>query len=188
MDRWRVPVTEFRPKSTSGAPLLVIAESGRARSAGPVHAAVASGRHVFVADLFSFGEQVIAKGEYHYLFMECVAAAGDRPLGICTAQLLASVKWIRTEAGAKSVDVAAPGLQTGLVALCGAALRPGSLGTLSVPINVPDTLRRLMDWQVDYVQNPVVFCFGLLKQFDVRDLIVLSDPVRIEMAGRGPMR
>ncbi|OGV83608.1 MAG: hypothetical protein A3K18_07360 [Lentisphaerae bacterium RIFOXYA12_64_32] len=188
MDRWRVPVTEFRPAGTSGAPLLVIPESGRARSGGQVHAAVASGRHVFVADLFAFGEQVIAKGEYHYLFMECVAAAGDRPLGICTAQLLAAGEWIRTETGAAGVDVAAPGLQAGLVALCGAALRPGGFGTLSLPVNVPDTLRRLMDWQVDYVQNSIVFCFGLLEQFDVQDLIVLSDPVRIEMAGRGPMR
>ena len=55
-------------------------------------------------------------------------------------------------------------------------------------VDVPDTFRRLIDWQVDYADHPVVFCFGLMKEFDVEDLVTLSDPVEIEIDGRGPMR
>lgn len=45
-----------------------------------------------------------------------------------------------------------------------------------------------MDWQVDYVQHPVVFCFGLLEQFDIHDLLVLSSHVEIRSSNRGPLR
>ena len=185
LDRWRVPVTEFRPRRP-GAPVLVLPDSGRVGATQAVLGALAHGRHVFVADLLAFGEQIIAGGAYHYLFMECVAAAGDRPLGICTAQLLGVAAWIRARAGKDSLDVTAQGLSTSLTALCAAALHPGGLATLN--INVPDTLRRLIDWQIDYVQNPVAFCFGLLEQFDIQDLVTLSSPVRIEIESRGPMR
>ena len=53
---------------------------------------------------------------------------------------------------------------------------------------LPDTLRRLIEWQVGYIQEPVMFCFGLLEQFDIEDLMVMSQPAGIEINGRGPMR
>ena len=139
-----------------------------------------------MADLLAFGEQVIAEGAYHHLFMECIAAAGDRPLGICTAQLLALRRWIESTSGGSSLNITAHGLSTGLIALCAAALRPRGVDALSA--NLPDTLRRLIDWSIDYTEEPVPFCFGLLEQFDIEDLIVLSDPVEILIDGRGPMR
>ena len=186
MDRWRVPVTEFRPAKRAGAPLLVLTDIGRTKTADMVRNALSQGRHVFAADLFGSGEQVIAGGAYHYLFMECVAAAGDRPLGICTAQLLALLEWISEKAGAKKVDLIARWLASSLTALCAAALRPKGLGVMD--LELPDTLRRMIDWRVDYTQCPVPFCFGLLEQFDIQDLLVLSEPVQVESPCRGPMR
>jgi hypothetical protein len=183
--RWRIPVTEFR-KGRSGETVLVLSDSGRRSLSQAVRNALGNGKRVFAADLFAFGEQIIAGGERHYCFMECVSSAGDRPLGICSAQLLALTKWIRSSAGVRKVDVVAQGLSTSLIALCAAALRPSGFGTLN--INVPDSLRRLMDWAVDAAQDPVVFCFGLLEQFDIQDLVVLSHPVDIAIDGRGPMR
>ncbi len=185
MGRWNVPVTEFRA-GRSRSLLLILSDGGRANTTAAVQNALNAGNRVFVADLFAFGEQIIAGGAYHYLFMECVASAGDRPLGICTAQLLALLNWIGSYAGTGGVDIVAQGLSTSLITLCAAALRPKGLGTLRV--HAPDTLRRLIEWPVEYGQNPVIFCFGLLKQFDIEDLIVLSDPVEIVMDGRGPMR
>ncbi|MBN1669435.1 MAG: acetylxylan esterase [Kiritimatiellae bacterium] len=185
MDRWRVPVTEFRP-ARAGIPTLVISGAGRAKAGAAVKAALRQRRRVFAADLFAFGEQVIAGGERHYLFMECVAAAGDRPLGLCVAQLLALLGWVRSRAGAARVDIVAEGLSAGLAALCAAALRPKGIGRIQA--DVPDTLRRLIDRQVSYVAEPVAFCFGLFEQFDIRDLVALSDPVELEIAGRGPLR
>jgi dienelactone hydrolase len=185
MKRWRVPVTEFQ-KGRSGAPVLVIGDGGRARLSTTVRRLLNQGKRVFVADLLGFGEQVIADGEYHHLFMECIAAGGDRPLGICTAQLLSLLKWVRSHGKAKKVDVVAQGMSTGMIALCAAALEPQGLGAIGV--SLPDSLRRLMDWGVEYGENPVMFCFGLLREFDIEDLVTLSNPVVIAMDGRGPMR
>ena len=185
MDRWNVPVTEFDPPGSS-ATLLVLPEKGRAGAKRTVKNALEAGKRVFAADLLAFGEQVIADGEYHYLFMECIAAAGDRPLGICTAQLLALRRWTESRSGVGSLDINTQGLSTGLIALCAAALRPRGIDALSA--NLPDTLRRLIDWNVDYTQEPVAFCFGLLEQFDIEDLILLAHPVDVLIYGRGPMR
>lgn len=189
MDRWKAPVTEFCPSAKSGRPpLLVFGDKARDQYAAPAQNALNEGRRVFAVDLFSFGEQVAAKGEYRYMFMECVAAAGDRPLGICAAQILALTKWARSCAGAKSLDILAHGMAPSLAALCAAALRPDGIGSMKLDVFLPDTLRRLIQLQVDYVQNPLLFCFGLLEQFDISDLLLLSNPVRIEMDCRGPMR
>lgn len=185
MGRWNVPVTEFDPPDSNDV-LLILPDNGRAGAARSVDNALQAGKRVFVADLLAFGEQVIADGAYHYLFMECIAAAGDRPLGICTAQLLALRRWIESTSGGSSLKFTAHGLSTGLIALCASALRPRGVDALSV--NLPDTLRRVVDWSIDYTDEPVPFCFGLLEQFDIEDLIVLSDPVDILIDGRGPMR
>ena len=185
MGRWNVPVTEFDPPDSNDV-RLILPDNGRAGAARSVDNALQAGKRVFVADLLAFGEQVIADGAYHYLFMECIAAAGDRPLGICTAQLLALRRWIESTSGGSSLNITAHGLSTSLIALCASALRPRGVDALSV--NLPDTLRRLVDWSIDYTDEPVPFCFGLLEQFDIEDLIVLSDPVDILIDGRGPMR
>ncbi len=185
MERWRVPVAEFQ-KGRSGAPVVVIGDSGRSRLSATVSRLMNKGRRVFVADLLAFGEQVIADGASHFLFMECVAAGGDRPLGICTAQLLALLNWVRAYGKTNKVDVVAEGLSNGMITLCAAALEPKGLGAIGV--SLPDTLKRLMDWNVGYQEHPVLFCFGLLREFDIDDLVTLSDPVAIAMDGRGPMR
>jgi hypothetical protein len=188
MGRWRVPVTEFRPaREADLPPLVVVGDGPRSALAETVQNAVLQGRHVVVADLFSYGEQVIAQGQHHYLFMECVAAGGERPLGICTAQLLGLLAWVRDRRGVAAVDLDAAGLNIGVAALCAAALRPEGLSALRIGAAVPDTLRRLIEWQVDYMQNPLVFCFGLLEQFDIHDLMTLAAPLRIEAEGRGPL-
>jgi len=184
--RWNVPVTEFRA-NRSGPPVLIASDGGRKGLTGPVQGALNAGKRVFAADLFASGEQIIAGGAYHYLFMECVSAGGDRPLGIRTAQMLALLRWVRSYSKRDSADLVTLGLSMGVSALCAAALQPKGIGTLRLS-GVPDTLRRLMDWSVNYVQDPVVFCFGLLEQFDIQDLVILSDPVEIVQDGRGPMR
>ena len=192
VDRWRVPVTEFRRRK-SDPPVLMLCDQGRIPIAGEAACAMEAGRRVFVADLFGFGEQVaggsgkqVVEGHTHGCLMACVACAGDRPLGISTSQLLSTVSWVRTVTRSPRVELVAEGYSTSVVALCAAALRPG--GIRSMRINVPDSLRRLMDWAVDFNEHPLLFCFGLLEQFDVEDLLTLSHPVRIEMPNRGLMR
>lgn len=189
---WRVPMTEFA-RPSAGHTVLILCERGRAEAAKEVKCALQNGQHVFVVDLFGFGEQVVSsigrnvvESHTHGCFMACVSSAGDRPLGICVSQLLSTVSFIRTHAGERQVALVAGGLSTSVVALCAAALKPGAIRMLR--INLPDSLRRLVDWPVHFNDHPVVFCFGLLEQFDVEDLITLSYPVDIENPTRGLMR
>ena len=47
---------------------------------------------------------------------------------------------------------------------------------------------RLIDWPVPYAHAAPLFCFGLLAEFDLDDLIALSAPVPLHDANRGPLR
>ena len=52
-----------------------------------------------------------------------------------------------------------------------------------------DTLGRLVDWPLPYASAPSLFCFGLLAQFDIPDLLALSAPVPLyDNGNRGPLR
>ena len=156
MGRWNVPVTEFDPPDSSDV-LLILPNNGRAGAARSVDNALQAGKRVFVADLLAFGEQVIAEGAYHYLFMECIAAAGDRPLGICTAQLLALRRWIESTSGRSSLNITAHGLSTGLIALCASALRPaGRRRTQRQPSRHPAPAHRL-EHRLHGRARPVLF-------------------------------
>jgi hypothetical protein len=43
-------------------------------------------------------------------------------------------------------------------------------------------LKWLISRHLDYETYPALFCFGLLKQFDVQELIALCNPVKVELA------
>lgn len=52
-----------------------------------------------------------------------------------------------------------------------------------------DSLDRLIDWPISYSSAAPLFCFGLLREFDLPDLIRLSAPVPLcDTGGRGPLR
>ncbi|MBI2506436.1 MAG: hypothetical protein HYW07_24735 [Candidatus Latescibacteria bacterium] len=52
-----------------------------------------------------------------------------------------------------------------------------------------DSLGRLIDWPVAYASAAPLFCFGLLREFDLPDLIDLSAPVPLyDTEYRGPLR
>jgi hypothetical protein len=51
-----------------------------------------------------------------------------------------------------------------------------------------DSLGRLIDWPQDYSKMPSLFCFGLLAEFDINDLIELAAPLPLSDGARGPLR
>ena len=190
--RWQIPITDLAARRKD-PPILLLRDDGRAAAGPDAAAALGKGHRVFAADLFGFGEQVVtgvggqtAEPHTHGCFMACVSCAGDRPLGISTSQLLSTLAWLRTYTKSPQIDVAAAGSSTSLVALCAAALRPS--GIRSLHIDLPDSLRRLIEWHLDFNEHPLLFCFGLLEQFDIDDLVTLSHPVPVDMPNRGPMR
>ena len=47
---------------------------------------------------------------------------------------------------------------------------------------------RLVDWPLPYASAPSLYCFDLLRHFDIPDFIALSAPVPLADANRGPLR
>ncbi len=74
-----------------------------------------------------------------------------------------------------------------IVALTSAALNPKRLSSLTTATLI-DSLDRLIDRPVPYADAAPLFCFGLLAEFDIQDLIELSSPVSLHDANRGPLR
>ena len=74
-----------------------------------------------------------------------------------------------------------------IVALIAAALKPKAIAALTTH-TLLDSLGRLVDWPLPYASAPSLYCFDLLRHFDIPDFIALSAPVPLADANRGPLR
>ncbi|MFA6109977.1 MAG: acetylxylan esterase [Candidatus Latescibacterota bacterium] len=178
---WSLPVTELAPPEARGVEVIV-SDGGRAAAGPQVLPALVAGRRVVVADLLGNGE-LQTTWQYHML----LAGTGERPLGLQVAQLLAVVRWCRSRFRARTVHLHAVGQVIPVVGLTAAALEPTAFASLTTEV-LMDSLDRLIDWPVPYANAAPLFCFGLLREFDLPDLIELSAPVPLLDANRGPLR
>jgi dienelactone hydrolase len=188
LDNWTVPVTELTPSdsgnaSPPGAPkpagervgratTLLLNDAGRARSGDDVRRLLSEGRLVAALDPWYFGESAL--GPRDFLFGLLVAALGDRPLGLQVGQVTATARWLKARHGG-SVEVVARGPRTSLVALVAAALEPEVISGVQVQDSWR-TLREVLDRNVSAQQMPEMFTFGLLAEFDVREIERLVAP------------
>jgi hypothetical protein len=179
---WNLPVTEIAPPRPSGVE-LVIGDSGRRSLAGPALRGVADGRRVLAADILGTGEADVGGWQFHMI----LAAAGERSLGLQVGQLLALARWACKRYRTTVVDVHASGQVLSVVALMAAALEPRRFRSIATN-GLLDTLGRLVDFPVPYASAAPLFCFGLLREFDIADLMDLSAPTKIADTNRGPLR
>ncbi|MFT5088641.1 MAG: hypothetical protein ACI906_004475 [Candidatus Latescibacterota bacterium] len=115
-----------------------------------------------------------------------VSTAGQRPLGLRVGHLLALLEWLDGKFGAPKI--VARGELVSIVALVACALKPAAASALQTH-NLLDSLARLIEWPKAYADSPSLFCFGLLEQFDIVDLIEMSAPLPLSDSNfRGPLR
>ncbi len=180
-ETWTLPVTELIPAGAKGVE-LVIADGGR-RSVGYLaNQPLAAGRRVLVADVFGTGENTCS-WQHHML----VSTAGQRSLGIQVGQVLALLAWAGRHCRQTSLHLRAASQIMPVVALLAAALEPARVKSLTTA-SLMDSLSRLIDWPVAYASAAPLFCFGLLREFDLPDLVELCAPVPIHDSNRGPLR
>jgi hypothetical protein len=183
-DAWTVPAVELvrgEPKAAT----IVIADAGRKSIASEVESLVAAGQRVIAVDPFYFGESKLKQKDY--LFALLVAAVGQRPLGIQADQLNAVARAIRSRHNADSVHVVAVGPRSSLIALVAAALEGDAATTSTRPSPIASvelrgswgSLKEVVEQNVSVEQMPEVFCFGLLKQADLPQLITAVAPRRV---------
>lgn len=171
-DAWTVPAVEL----AKGAPLetvLLVGDAGRKALAADVDKLLTEGKRVVVVDPFYFGESRIAQKDF--LFALLVAAVGDRPLGLQASQLSATARWLSSERKLGPVKLVSIGPRASVFATVAAALEEKAVGSLELrqPLG---SLRELIEKNVGVNQQPELFCFGLLEQFDVPQLRALVAP------------
>jgi len=147
---------------------LVLDDRGKQNAAAEVSERVNRGERVLALDLLFTGDAAPQKpGPDHYAQM--IAAAGERPLGIEAAQLAAIARWL----GAARPRIESRGMRSQVVALVAAALEPQLFGE-RVHRDGIASLRLLLDKPVEYNEAPDLFCFGLLKEFDIDRLEAIA--------------
>ena len=171
-DAWTVPAVEL----TQGAPrstVILVGDVGRKGLSAEAAQLLADGHRVVAVDPFYFGESRIDQKDF--LFALLVAAVGDRPLGLQASQLTATARWLSTERKLGPVKLISIGPRASVFSTVAAALEEKAIAGLELR-NPLGSLKEIIAKNVGVNQQPELFCFGLLEQFDVPQLRALVAP------------
>jgi hypothetical protein len=172
-----VPAVEIAPADPKST-VLIFSENGRASLGAEVKQQYEAGRRVIAIDPFYYGESKIAS--HGFLFAITAAAVGERPLGIQASQIAAAARWARQEFKQGPVMVEAVGPRASVVALAAATLEPDAIAGLELHQPM-ESLKELIEKGIGVDKMPELFCFGLLLDFDMKELIALVSPRPVEI-------
>jgi hypothetical protein len=171
-DDWTVPAVELTPPEPKGT-VILLADAGRKSTAARAAELLQAGQRVLAVDPFYFGESKIAQKDFLYGLL--VSAVGERPLGIQADQIAAASRWLAKAQSTGPVTVVAVGRRLGLGALVAAALEEQAIGGLE--LHQPfASLKQVVEEGLEVPAGPELFCFGLLAEFDVPQLVRLIEP------------
>jgi hypothetical protein len=176
-DTWSVPFVELFPeKGTPKTTTFYLADKGSASIAADAAARLSAGERVVVCSPYYFGE--LKPSHHNYLFSLLLGTVGDRPLGIEANQLASAIAMDRSRLG-QPVRLVASGKRASLVALCAAAISSEGQLTEVVVTDSLGSLKQVIEQKESYLDAPDLFTFGLLEQFDVRQIAALAVPSKV---------
>jgi hypothetical protein len=166
---WSIPVNEMTPPSPKGTTIL-IGDKGRRALLHEAETLLQSGQRVLAVDLLGFGGAALGNATPAYFYL--LSMLGERPLGIQAGQLVAIANWGRSQFGS-APDVRTVDTRTGIIGLVARAISPQAFGTLT-RTGKTRMLSELIGWKLSSDDYPELFCFGLLKHFDIPQLEELA--------------
>lgn len=169
-DAWTVPAVELS-RGAARETVLLVADAGRASVAADAERHLAAGRRVLAVDPFFIGESKIDKKDV--LFALLLNATGDRPVGLQASQLLAIAGWSRKRHPGERITLEATGPRLGLAALIAAAMAPDEIDGVELH-GALGSLKEVIETNRTVEQGPELFCFGLLAEFDIKQLSALT--------------
>lgn len=173
---WTVPAVEFS-RGPSKSTTIVVADQGRKSLAGTVEKLLAQGENVLAIDPFYFGESKISQRDFLYGLL--VAAVGERPLGIQSGQVTAIARWLRNTRSQTTVNVQSTGPRSSLYTLVAAAMEPEAISNVRL-IDSMGSLKQIIEDNQSVNQAPELFCFGLLKAFDIKQIVELAGSEKVQ--------
>ncbi|TWU27518.1 nitrilase-related carbon-nitrogen hydrolase [Bythopirellula polymerisocia] len=174
---WTIPVVEFDPVDSNRETYILLSDWGKQSMITDVARLVAGRNRVLALDLLGFGEADPGSDPKSYddVMLMLIATVGDRPLGIQVAQLTAIAQWATRESGEQLPRVFATGPRNSLIGLVAAALETRSIAGIELR-QARQSLREIIEQNLKVEDGPEQFCFGLLEQFDVPQLVAMVKP------------
>ena len=139
------------------------------------------GDQVILLNLLFTGDDAPLLTEPTYvpsLFASAVAAVGDRPLGLESAQLVAVAHWAQETFDPRPIHVELTGIRTQMAALIAGAIQPGLFSSVTVHQGM-ESLDFLLQRPVAFGDAPDLFCLNLYKDFDINELIAMAEPTKV---------
>jgi len=181
--------------ATAAPATIVLDDKGRKAAGDIVSDRVNRGEQVLALDLLFNGATIPEEPDPAGWEM-LIASAGDRPLGIEVAQLVAVTEWLRsTSVGAGPVPaqgghkgrpyirVETDGKRNQVIALAAAAIAPDAFSEI-VSSDAIESLGYLLEKPVTYRGAPELFCLDFYKFFDIPQLEAMAAPVKVSLIGK----
>jgi len=177
---WTVPAIVLGPiQPESRRTTILFGDKGKASLAEQAeNALVETGGRVVLIDLLLQGECGVQPQQPYQTAM-LIESTGERMLGVNVAQLGSVAAWARAAFGAP-VAIQSKGWVSGVTALMYGGLHRKELAHLKTE-DAPATLKDLITQRVSYSDYYALFCFGLLREFDVPDLALLCQGVDVSV-------
>jgi len=174
-DVWTLPAVELSTDK-SKATAIVVADEGYGSTAAKIRQLLTDGYRVLALDPFYVGQSKIPSRDY--LFALLVSGVGDRPLGLQASQIAAVARWLNADRKLGPVTLAACGDQLSLSALVAAALEEDAIERVELT-GALGSLKEVIERNDSVDKKPVLFCFGLLEHFDIRQLVAMVAPRQV---------
>lgn len=105
---------------------------------------------------------------------------GVRVLGLQAGQIRGVFDWAERELAVKKLTLACDGWNASVAGLAASALEAGTARLKNITLlRAPESLKALITEQVNHTEQPALFCYGLLKHFDLATLMALCRPVPV---------
>ena len=176
--RFTLPLVEISKVDAHGT-TIVINDGGRAASSAKVEELLNAGQRVVAVDLWYFGEAKPNPKDWLWALM--LDTVGQRPLGLQAAELARIAAWgSETQQKVRPVSICAIGPRSSTIALVAAGLEKTAIGSLELT-NPLGSFKEIIETNRVVATTPELFCFGLLEQFDVKQLAALVAPRPIKI-------
>lgn len=156
---------------------IVLNDAGKKSTSEDVSDRINRAEQVLALDLLFIGDNSIDSRRVPD-YTQLLAAVGDRPLGLKTAQLLGITKWMEAQMGARTKHILSTGIRNQAVSMIAAALEPAAYAEISIREGMR-SFGWLLDTPVPYESAPDLFCLDLYKEFDVPRLVAIVSPTRV---------